>query len=118
MLRSASSSADGAYDGYTTYDAVLHHSAGARVIIPPRSNTVERPTAQAPCQSDDHIASMQADSRLKWQTSTCYGNRSLIETAMGRYKGVIGPQLRARPFLAQQTVAAIGGDIPNQMLAW
>ena len=37
-----------------------------------------------------------------------YGERALIETAMGRYKGMIGPRLRARSFLAQQTEAAIG----------
>ncbi|MCB1528762.1 MAG: IS5 family transposase [Hyphomicrobiaceae bacterium] len=109
--------ADGAYDGYPTYDAVFHHSAGARVVIPPRSNALRQPNAQASCQRDDHIASMQADGRLKWQTSTGYGNRALIETAMGRYKGVIGPRLRARSFLAQQTEAAIGVAILNRMLA-
>jgi hypothetical protein len=38
--------ADGAYDGYPTYDAVLRHSAGARVVIPPRSNAVERPNTK------------------------------------------------------------------------
>ena len=77
--------ADGAYDGLPTYDAVLRHSAGARVVIPPRTNAVERPNAQACCQRDDHIASMQAGGRLKWQTSTGYGKRALVETAMGRY---------------------------------
>jgi len=109
--------ADGAYDGYPTYDAVLRHSAGARVVIPPRSNAVERPNAHACCQRDDHIASMQIDGRLKWQASTGYGKRVLVETAMGRYKGVIGPRLRARSFLAQQTEAAIGVAILNRMLA-
>lgn len=109
--------ADGAYDGAPTYDVVLRHSAGAKVIIPPRSNAVERPIAQACCQRDDHIASMQIDGRLKWQTSTGYGKRALVETAMGRYKGVIGPRLRARSFLAQQTEAAIGVTILNRMLA-
>jgi len=109
--------ADGAYDGTPTYDAVLRHSAGARVVIPPRSNAVERPNAQASCQRDDHIASMQIDGRLKWQASTGYGKRALVETAMGRYKGVIGPRLRARSFLAQQTEAAIGVAILNRMLA-
>jgi hypothetical protein len=103
--------ADGAYD------AVLRHSAGARVVVPPRSNAVERPNAQASCQRDDHIASMQIDGRLKWQTSTGYGKRAFVETAMGRYKGVIGPRLRARSFLAQQTEAAIGVAILNRMLA-
>ena len=109
--------ADGAYDGDPSYDAVLRHSPGARVVIPPRSNAVERPNARASCQRDDHIASMQIDGRLKWQTSTGYCKRALAETAMGRYKGVIGPRLRARSFRAQQTEAAIGVAILNRMLA-
>lgn len=39
--------ADGAYDGTPTYDAVLRQSAGARVIIPPRSNAVEQPNCRS-----------------------------------------------------------------------
>ncbi|ANP89315.1 IS5 family transposase [Rhizobium leguminosarum] len=109
--------ADGAYDGDPSYDAVLRHSPGARVVIPPRSNAVERPNAPASCQRDDHIAFMQIDGRLKWQTSTGYGKRALIETAMGRYKGIIGPRLHARSFRSQQTEAAIGVTILNRMLA-
>ncbi|NTG45680.1 IS5/IS1182 family transposase, partial [Agrobacterium rhizogenes] len=80
-------------------------------------NAVERPNAQAACQRDDHIASMQINGRLKWQTSTGYGKRALVETAIGRYKGVIGPRLRARSFIAQQTEAAIGVALLNRMLA-
>ena len=109
--------ADGAYDGTPTYNAVLRHSAGARVVIPPRLNAVVRPNAQASCQRDDHIASIQIDGRLKWQAFTGYGKRALVETAMGRYKGIIGPRLRARSFLAQQTEAAISVAILNRMLA-
>ncbi|MEO2037985.1 MAG: IS5/IS1182 family transposase, partial [Martelella sp.] len=60
---------------------------------------------------------MQMDGRLKWQAATGYGKRALVETAMGRYKGVIGPRMRARSFLAQQTEAAIGVAILNRMLA-
>lgn len=45
--------ADGAYDGTPTYDVVLDHCAAARVVIPPCSNAVERPNAQASCQRDD-----------------------------------------------------------------
>jgi hypothetical protein len=36
---------------------------------------------------------------------------------MGRYKTLIGPQLRARGFAAQQTEAAIGVAVLNRMLA-
>ena len=34
--------ADGAYDGKPTYDAVTSHSADATVVIPPRANAVEQ----------------------------------------------------------------------------
>jgi hypothetical protein len=55
--------------------------------------------------------------RLTWQKATDYGKRSLVETTMGRYKALIGPRLRARGFAAQQTEAAIGITVLNQMLA-
>jgi hypothetical protein len=55
--------------------------------------------------------------RLAWQTSTGYGQRSIVETTMGRYKTLIGPRLRARGFAAQQTEAAIGAAVLNRMLA-
>jgi hypothetical protein len=35
---------------------------------------------------------------------------------MGRYKRIIGPQLRAQPFAGQQTEAAIGVAVLNRML--
>ena len=54
--------------------------------------------------------------RLAWQASTGYGQRSLVETTMGRYKMLIGPRLRARGFAAQQTEAAIGVAVLNRML--
>jgi hypothetical protein len=44
--------ADGAHDGEPIYDAVLRHSPKARIVIPPRSNALERPNAQASCQRD------------------------------------------------------------------
>jgi hypothetical protein len=54
--------------------------------------------------------------RLAWQKATDYGKRSLVETTMGRYKALIGPRLRARGFAAQQTEAAVGVVVLNQML--
>jgi hypothetical protein len=71
-----------------------------------------------PRRNRDHIASsILADGRLKWQASTGYGEKALIETVMGRNKDVIGPRLGARSFLAQQTEASIGAPILNRMLA-
>ncbi len=109
--------ADGAYDGDTTYDAILGHSPQARVVIPPRSTAVVRADAQPPSQRDLHVASIPTAGRLKWQVSNDYGKRALVETAMGRYKSSIAPRLHARSFAAQQTEAAIGVTILNQMLS-
>ncbi|PZM14323.1 IS5 family transposase [Rhizobium tubonense] len=109
--------ADGAYDGDPTYNAVLRHSAEVRIVIPPRSNAVERTDTEPPGQRDDHIASINIDGRMKWQASTGYGKRALIETAIGRYKGMIARRLRARSFPAQQTEVAIGCAVLNCMLA-
>ncbi len=50
------------------------------------------------------------------QATNGYGKRALVETAMGRYKRIIGRRLRARSFRAQQTEAALGAAALNRML--
>lgn len=109
--------ADGAYDGEPTYDAVVKHSTGAAVVIPPRSNASERQHDDLTNQRNQHIAAIDADGRSKWQVATGYGKRSLVETAIGRYKSIIGRRLRARSFAPQQTEVAIGCAVLNRMLA-
>jgi transposase len=109
--------ADGAYDGDPTYDAVTNHSPDAAVTIPPRSNALERSDSHPLSQRDCHIAAIDAHGRMKWQVATGYGKRSLVETAIGRYKSIIGRRLRARSFAAQQTEVAIGIAVLNRMLA-
>ncbi len=54
--------------------------------------------------------------RMAWQRATCYGRRSLAETAVGRYKAIIGPKLRARILPAQQGEAAIAAEVLNRMI--
>ena len=109
--------ADGAYDGDPTYGAVINHSPDAAVVIPPRANAVERQDADLSSQRARHIATINAEGRMKWQIVTCYGKRSLVETAIGRYKSIIGRRLRARSLVAQQTEVAIGCTVLNRMLA-
>lgn len=109
--------ADGAYDGEPTYDAVADHSPDAAVIIPPRANAVERQDADSSSQRARHIAAINADGRMKWQAATGYGKRSMVETAIGRYKSIIGRRLRARSFAAQKMEVALGCAVLNRMLA-
>lgn len=109
--------ADDAHDGDPTYGVVTHHSPEAAVIIPPRANAVDRKDADPSSQRACHIAAINADGRMKWQAVIGYGKRSLVETAIGRYKSIIGQRLRARSFAAQKTEVAIGCSILNRMLA-
>jgi hypothetical protein len=109
--------ADGAYDGNPTYGVVAKHSANSAVVIPPRANAVDRSDTEPASQRDRHIVAINTDGRMKWQAATDYGKRSLVETAIGRYKPIAGHRLRARSFEAQQTEAAIGCAVFNRMLA-
>jgi hypothetical protein len=42
--------------------------------------------------------------------------RSLAETAVGRYKAIIGPKLRARILPAQQGETATAAEVLNHMI--
>jgi hypothetical protein len=109
--------ADGAYDGAPTYQTIAAHDDGIEVVIPPRATAVPSSEPGSPTQRDRHLAMIAEQGRLAWQASTGYGQRSLVETTMGRYKTLTGPRLRARGFAAQQTEASIGVAVLNRMLA-
>jgi hypothetical protein len=75
----------GAYDGMPTYDVVAGHGEDVRVIIPPHVTAVLSAEAgHNPSQRDQHILSIAVRGRLRWQEETDYGQRALVETAMGR----------------------------------
>ena len=40
----------------------------------------------------------------------------LVETAIGRYKALIGPRLRARTLANQQGEVALGSEVLNRMI--
>ena len=94
--------ADGAYDGVPTYQTIAAHGESIKVVIPPRSTAVASDEPGPPTQRDRHLKMITERGRLAWQVATGYGQRSLIETTMGRYKALIGPRLRARGFAAQR----------------
>jgi transposase len=109
--------ADGAYDGAPAYATIAEYGDEIEVVIPPRSTAVLNGEQGPLAQRDRHLEMITERGRLAWQKATDYGKRSLVETTMGRYKALIGPRLRARGFAAQQTEAAVGVVVLNQMLA-
>ena len=105
--------ADGAYDGQVVYDAVAERHPKAAVIVPPRITAVTNGTTAT--QRDKHLTIIAKHGRMSWQRSSGYNRRSLVETAMCRYKTVIGRRLYARKLSNQRTEAKIGGNVLNRM---
>ena len=115
----ASVTADGAYDGEPVYQAVTNKQPDPPpdVVIPPRATAVVSTNAvDGPSQRDQHIRLIAEHGRMGWQKATGYGRRSLVETAIGRYKHLIAPTLRARTLPAQQAEVAVGVAILNRMI--
>ena len=115
----ASVTADGAYDGEPSYQAVAARQPDppADVVIPPRSSAVPSTTGgDGRSQRDRHIQLIQEKGRTGWQKATGYGRRSLVETTIGRFKAAIGPRLRARTFLNQRGEAATAVEALNRMI--
>jgi hypothetical protein len=81
---------DAAYDGDPTYQAIDAHGPRIEVVIPPRSTAVPSTEMGPPSQRDCHLKIITEEGRLAWQVLTGYGQRSLVETTMGRYKVLIG----------------------------
>jgi hypothetical protein len=88
----------------------------ASVIIPPRAGAVASSTTDTtPSQRDMHVRMLEERGRMGWQRATGYGRRSLGETAVFRYKAIIGRALRARNLPAQKTEARVGCSVLNRM---
>jgi transposase len=109
----ASLTADGAYDGQVVYDAVAERHPEASVIVPPRITSVADGTMAS--QRDGHLKIITECGRMNWQRSSGYNRRSLVETAMFRYKTIIGRRLHARILPNQRTEAKLGCNVLNRM---
>jgi len=108
----ASVTADGAYDGEPTYPATAarQRHPPPDVVVPPRASAVPSSDMgnrgiQSPRAR--RIQLMAERGRMGWQKATGYGRRNQAETAMARYKYLIGPKLHARSLPAQRGEVAI-----------
>ena len=111
--------ADGAYDGEPVYQAITERQpqSAPSIVIPPRRSAILSSQADTdPSQGDGHIRFIREQGRSAWPKATEYGRRSLVETAIGRYKALIGPRLRARTLANQQGEVALGSEVLNRKI--
>jgi hypothetical protein len=109
--------AGGIYDGEPVYAAVLDHSPGVRVIIPPRKGAVVSLTAStSPTQRDHHVVAIERTGRFAWKRTSGYDDQADAEHAFSRFKRVFGDRLRAKRDAAQEREASLACQVLNRML--
>ena len=113
----ASFTADGTYDQEGVSAAVAERHPDAAIIVPPRSRAVPSETAEtAPTQRACHLQGIAEHGRAAWQKSSGYTKRARAETAIGRFKQVIGDGLRSRTDEHRASEVDVAVHALNRML--
>jgi hypothetical protein len=113
----ASFTGDGAYDQDRVYASVAERHPEAAVIVPPCATAVPSKTAEtAPTQRDEHLHLIAERGRMAWQQASGYTTRARAETAVGRWKRVIGDRLRAHTNERRATEVDVAVHVLNRML--
>lgn len=109
---------DGSYDKRKVYASLHRHAPQAGVLIPPRKNAhiwqhgnrhAER------LKRDENLRLIRKQGRKAWKENSGYPMRSLVETAIFRFKTIFGDRLSARLLETQATQAAICCAALNRM---
>jgi len=111
--------ADKAYDKSNVYQAV-HDKAGndVTVAIPPIKNAVIHDDRANDFGSRNHnVSYLEEHGSYCWQAHSDYNFRALAETAMFRYKTIIGDNLYSGKLASQKIEARIACVILNKMTA-
>jgi hypothetical protein len=109
-------SADGAYDTFACHGEIA--GKGAFAAIPPRENAViaqHGNSSDPPLPRDEILRSIRDKGMKAWKQDSDYHRRSLAETAMYRFKQLLGRTLSARMFDTQCTEAFIKCNAMNRM---
>ena len=112
--------ADGAYDRASVYRAIEDHASEGptptRILIPPGRNAKTSDNAGVDSdQRDKNVEQIASHGRRHWQKASGYTRRSLVETAVWRFKNEFGGALSSRSMPAQVTEVHIACSILNTM---
>jgi hypothetical protein len=108
---------DGAYDQDNVTAAIGERHPNATIIVPPRSSAVPSNMAEtAPTQRDWHLQHITEHGRTAWQKASGYNLRTRAETAMSRYKQVIGDGLRSHTDGRRATEVNVAVHVLNCVL--
>jgi hypothetical protein len=108
---------DDAYDQEGVSAAEAEHHPEAAVIVPARATAVPSKMAQTvPTQRDCHLQHIAEHGRRAWQNASGYTKRARAEAGIGRFKQVIGGELRLRMDERRATEVNVAVHALNRML--
>lgn len=113
--------ADGSYDKKEVYSVLANppgQDGAILPIIPPRRDAKIEQHGNSSKElkpRDENIREIRKLGREKWKEESGYHRRSIGESAISRYKRIIGPSLKAREIERQRTESRIGCAILNRM---
>ena len=107
-------SADGAYDTWQCRVHIADRQATA--LIPPREGATldQGKHGKAGVDRDQSLRTIHHDGVDHWKQNSEYSKRSLVETAMFRFKKSLGSELMSRQIENQLTEAIIKSKILNR----
>jgi hypothetical protein len=108
--------ADGAYDTFDVYELISDY--GATPVIPPQKNAKIKKHGNSggpPLSRDEAIRYIRGHGRNKWKRVHDYHRRSLAETAVYRFKGLMGRFVEARTWENERTEVRLKAKTLNQM---
>ena len=113
----ASFTADGAYDQEGVTTSISSRHPDAAIIVPPRSTAVPSDMAEtAPTQRNRYLRAIAEYGRMAWQVASGYTKRARAETAMSRFKRVIGDALKSHADDRRATEVEVAVQVLNRML--
>jgi hypothetical protein len=115
-------SGDGSYDKRVCYDTLRKHQQEQgqplQVTIPPRQGARIWQHGNSKGERlarDENLRRVRQVGRRKWKEESGYHRRSLVETAMFRFKTIFGEKLSARVFESQAAEAFLRCAALNKM---
>lgn len=109
---------DGGYDRRKVYNACQKRKV-KDIIIPPQKNAKifqhGNIKSVPPHPRDENLRAIRKTTRNKWKEKAGYHIRSLVETAMFRFKTIFGDKLNARNIKNQITECMLSLSILNKM---
>ena len=110
-------SVDGAYDSFKCYRAAAKRRDKPKLVAPPKQGAIlnEATEENGLAMRNSHILAIREIGKKEWKKQNDYHRRSLVETAMYRFKILCGASLASRKWESQLNEVYLKCSLLNRM---